>query len=157
MALCVMLVGGNVLHQHCRQAGALLWMNRRLNIALGLPHAKQKSIIPSCMLSFLSHVDITSWFQGIEKEFVSGKLRARGWKLFRKQLKKKCGLRVPYVYPQNAREFLASNYKNKCHQMCWIGVYINGKFFIISIIMLPISDYHEYIVYKCLLKLNHIN
>lgn len=55
-----MLVGGNVLHQHCRQAGALLWMNRRLNIALGLPHAKQKSISPSCMLSFLSHVDITS-------------------------------------------------------------------------------------------------
>lgn len=35
----------------------------------------------------------------------------------------------------------ASNHKNKCHQMCWIGVYINGKFFINSIIMLPISDY----------------
>lgn len=41
MALCVMLVGGSVLHWHCRQAGALLWKKRSLTIALGLLHGKQ--------------------------------------------------------------------------------------------------------------------
>lgn len=41
MALCAMLVGGNVLHRRCRQAGALLWMKRSLTIALGLPRGKQ--------------------------------------------------------------------------------------------------------------------
>lgn len=38
MVLCAMLVGGIVLHRHCRQAGALLWMKRSLPIALGLLH-----------------------------------------------------------------------------------------------------------------------
>ena len=41
MALCAMLVGGNVLHRRRRQAGALLWMKRSLTIALGLLHGKQ--------------------------------------------------------------------------------------------------------------------
>lgn len=56
MALSVMLVGGNVLHQRRRQAGALLWMNVSLTIALGLPHTKQiKHSAFLCAELFIPH------------------------------------------------------------------------------------------------------
>ena len=56
MALCVMLVGGNVLHQCRRQAAALLWMNASFTIALGLPHTKQiKHPAFLCAELFIQH------------------------------------------------------------------------------------------------------
>ncbi|TNN76973.1 hypothetical protein EYF80_012819 [Liparis tanakae] len=50
MALCAMLVGGNVLLRRRRQPGALLWMKRSLTIALGLPHVKRRIVTGNKLL-----------------------------------------------------------------------------------------------------------
>lgn len=101
----VMLVGGNVLCQFCRQAGALLWMKRRLNIGLGLPHTKQIK-----HHSFLcAELFIPRWF----------------YLLISSHWKGVCFWQVKVLVACSSGTVSASNRKTKCHQIYLNELYIN--------------------------------